>query len=105
MCYLLLLYLLDGLITLSFYNQPLLSLITIFGLKYFVGCKYSYSHLFWFPIIWNIIFYPFILTVYLSLNLQCISVTVWCHFKNSFSHSVPFSGEIDQLKFRVIIDM
>lgn len=105
MCYLLLLYLLDGLITLSFYNHFLLSLVTTFGLKYFVRWKYSYSHLFWFPIIWNKIFHPFTLTVYLSLNLKCISLIVWCHFKNSFSHSMPFNGEIHPLKFRVIIDM
>ena len=72
-------------------------------LAYFVRCKYSYSH--FFPIIWNIIFHPFTLTVYLSLNLKWISLTVWCHFKNSFSHSVPFNGEINPLKFRVIIDM
>ena len=57
-------------------------------LAYFVRCKYSYSH--FFPIIWNIIFHPFTLTVYLSLNLKWISLTVWCHLKNPFSHSVPF---------------
>lgn len=79
------------LMSLLFYHCTMnsLSLVKVFGLKcIFFWLKYGYTHIFWYPPTWNILFCSYALSLCVSSELKWISFRMELgHFFFSYSSS------------------